>query len=84
MPLDVYFPNDIAQGIVAVTVASLSASVANGAANVEYARGVIDSARAHALNYGISWAPLACEVREVLAGNELLDVVAWALPGGEK
>jgi hypothetical protein len=82
--LDIYFQDNLTQGIAAVTCAMLSASVANGGANVEYCRGVLDTSRAFALIYGIPWVEVAGPVREVLAGNVLLDVVALALPGGEK
>ena len=85
MALEVYFRNDVAQGIVAVTVAMLSASVATGAANVEYCRGVVDTARAHALNYGIPWSGLARDLSETLSDagrNDLLSLVTRALPGG--
>ena len=84
MALEVYFKDDIAQGIVAVTVAMLSASVANGAANIEYCRGVLDTNRAHALNYGIRWSAIAGDLHQTLndAGrNDLLELVTRALPG---
>ena len=84
MALDVYFKNDIAQGIVAVTVAMLSAAVANGAANIEYCRGVLDTNRAHALNYGIPWTGIAVDLRQTLSDagrNDLLELVTRALPG---
>ena len=45
--------DDIAQGIVAVTVAMLSASIAHGSTNLEYVRGVRDKSSAQALNCGI-------------------------------
>jgi hypothetical protein len=62
MALDVYFKDDVGQGIVAVAVAMLGAAVANGAANVEYCRGVADTSRAQALNYGLSWPALRREI----------------------
>lgn len=83
MALEVYFKDDVAQGIVAVTVAMLSASVANGASNLEYCRGVVDTARAHALNYGIPWSGLACNLSQTLSDageNDLLALVTKALP----
>ena len=85
MALEVYFKDDIAQGIVAVTVAMLSASVAHGGTNVEYCRGVLDTARAQALNYGLPWTGLMSELRGTLTDGErddLLDLVARALPSG--
>jgi hypothetical protein len=74
MALEVYFKDDIAQGIVAVTVAMLSTADAHGWTNVEYVRGALDLARAQALNYGIPWASLkrgivvtlSCDVRALI------------------
>ena len=85
MALEVYFKEDIAQGIVAVTVAMLSAAVAHGGTNAEYCRGVLDTARAHALNYGIPWTSIVGELRGMLSAgerNDLLDLLARALPSG--
>ena len=77
-----YDANDIAQGILSITVAQLTASAAAGA-NVEYCRGVIDAARAQALNYGIPWVGLVEDMEKALAGDgKLLEMVALALPGG--
>ena len=83
MALEVYFKDDVAQGIVAVTVAMLSASVAHGAINVEYCRGVVDTARAQALNYGIPWSGLVCDLSLTLSDagrDDLLALVTRALP----
>ena len=85
MALDVYFKEDIAQGIVAVAVAMLSTAVAHGGTNLEYCRGVLDTARAQALNYGIPWTALGGELRVTLQSaerNDLLELVAAALPRG--
>ena len=85
MALEVFFKEDIAQGIVAVTVAMLSASVAHGGTNVEYCRGILDTARAQALNYGIPWSGLMTTLYGTLSDGErddLLDLVARALPSG--
>jgi hypothetical protein len=85
MPLEVYFREDIAQGIVAVTVAMLSAAVAHGGTNAEYCRGVLDSARAQALNYGIPWSAVMGELKETLSISErddLLELVAQTMPSG--
>lgn len=71
MALEVYFRDDIAQGIACVTVAMLSASMAHGGTNVEYCRGVMDSARAQAVNYGISWAALVADMRGLLKVNHI-------------
>ena len=85
MALDCWFREELAQSIIAVAVAMLSASVANGASNIEHARGVIDTSRAQALNYGISWRELVADLEATLidAGqNDLLDLVTKALPHG--
>ncbi len=61
-----YFKDDIAQGIVAITVAVISTAIAHGCTNQEHTRGVLDSARAQALNYGIDWPELAETMRGAL------------------
>jgi hypothetical protein len=83
MALEVYFKDDIAQGIVAVTVAMLSASIAHGSTNLEYVRGVLDNSRAQALNYGIPWSAIEGDMQKMLSDRkrgDLLDLVARALP----
>ena len=86
MALDVYFQEDIAQGIVAVAVGMLAAAAAHGATNVEYCRGVLDTVRAQALNYRIPWSQLLGELRGALADGgqeDLLEVIAGILPSAE-
>jgi hypothetical protein len=85
MAVEVFAKDDIAQGIVAVTVAMLSAAVAHGGTNIEYCRGVLDTARAQALNYGVPWSTLMGDLRGTLSDGErddVLDLVARALPSG--
>ena len=75
--LEIYFRNDIAQGILSITVAQLTASIASGP-NVEYVRGVVDTARAHALNYGIPWPVLVTTMRSAIKDTgtpDLLELV---------
>lgn len=74
--LDIYFKEDLSKGIAAVTVAMLSAAVANGGANAEYCRGVLDTNRAHALNHGIRWCDIAVEVRQALFDGGRGDLLA--------
>jgi hypothetical protein len=86
MALEVYFQEDIAQGIVAVAVGMLTAAAAHGATNVEYCRGVLDTVRAQALNYRIPWSQLQGQLRGALADGgqeDLLEVIAGALPSVE-
>jgi hypothetical protein len=76
MPLQVCFQDDIAQGIVAVTVAMFSASIAHGNMNLEYVRGILNSARAQALNYGLEWPAIVRQLQGELSNqNQLLDAV---------
>ena len=85
MGLDVYFREDVRQGIVAVAAAMLSTAVAHGVSNVEYCRGVLDTSRAQALNYGMSWSDIQLDLQGVLAETgrrELLDLLARAIPSG--
>jgi len=85
MALDVYFKDDIAQEIASVVVSMLSTAIAHGGSNVEYCRGVLDMARAQAVNYGIAWPPMLAELRATLSGDEpqaLLDLAAPYLPAG--
>lgn len=69
MALDLYFKDDVAQRIVSIAVAMLSAAVANGGANVEYCRGVIDTSRAQALNYGLAWGALSGAIWSALGDD---------------
>ena len=82
MALDVYFRDDIQQGIVSIAVAMLSTAAAHGGTNVEYCRGVLDTTRAQALNYGIPWSALAGEMRAALVEGgraDMLELVAQSM-----
>lgn len=79
MAFDVYFRDDIAQGIVSIAVAMLSTAVAHGGTNMEYVRGVMDTSRAQALNYGIPWGSIMTDLQTALIENEkqeILELVA--------
>jgi hypothetical protein len=75
MGYEVYFRDDIAQGIVSIAVAMLSTAVAHGGTNLEYCRGVLDTAKAQALNYGIPWRSLMSDLRSTLIEDERTDVL---------
>jgi len=75
MALDVYFREDVAQGIVSIAVAMLSTSVAHGGTNLEYCRGVLDTVRAQAVSYGIPWTSLMTDLRAILLESERSDVL---------
>jgi len=84
MALDVYFREDIAQGIVSIAVAMLSTSIAHGGTNLEYCRGILDTVRAQAVSYGIPWTAVLAELQTVLLESQrsdVLDLVARSLPG---
>lgn len=75
MALDVYFPADLQNHIVAVAAAMLASAIAHGGTNVEYCRGVLDMARAQALNYGLSWPVLVRSLHDVLGECEQQDIL---------
>lgn len=77
MALDVYFRFEIAHALTAVAVGMISASVANGADNIEYIRGMLETTRANAEAFGIEWSPIVAKLRE----TRQADVLAL-LPGG--
>lgn len=84
MALEVFFKDDIRQGLVAVAVAMLSTAVAHGGMNVEYCRGILDALRAQALSYGMSWPGIVADLQAALVDvgrAELLDLLLPALPG---
>jgi hypothetical protein len=67
MALDVYFREDIRQGILAVTLVAIRTYVANQGSNAEHLRGVLDLAQAQAALYGLSWPTLLAELRALLS-----------------
>jgi len=70
----VYFRHDIANHITAVALAMLSSAAAHGGGNVEYVRGVIDTARAQCTSFGIEWPPVKAHLRAAMVeGRELLE-----------
>jgi len=72
-----YTTTDVARQLTAVAVAMLSTSAAHGGTNVEYCRGVIDTARAQALGYGIPWPAVEAELRAALGERgQVLELVA--------
>jgi hypothetical protein len=83
LTLEVYFREDIRQGIVAVAVAMLSTAVAHGSGNVEYCRGILDASRAQALNYGLPWSSVLVDIQGELTGvgrADLLEFITRVLP----
>ena len=76
MSLEVWFPENIENSIAAVTVAKLTAAAANGWTNVEYCVGVLDTAHALALNFGIGWKSVRDKVRNAISEAQLLTLSA--------
>jgi len=66
MPLDVYFPPDIAHGIMCSVLAMYRAHVANGATNPDWFKGVLDMAESQALLYGLPWPTMRVQIEERL------------------
>lgn len=74
MSLDIYFREDIKHHVIATVVGMLLSQMAASGANVEFCRGVVCTARAYALNYGVD---ITGDVQRELDSNghgELLSV----------
>ncbi len=89
MALSVYFDTEIRNGIKATLIASLSASIAGGAGNVEYARGLVDFAKAQATLYDIDVPEMLGKVKVTLTGlgvdvGDLLETGAKQMLEGGK
>jgi len=65
--------DEVRAGLVSVAVNTLTTATANGAANVEHARGVLDGVRAAALAFRLDWPTTAATIRRNLADVGLLD-----------
>lgn len=63
MGLEVRFPSDLENAIVSTTVSTLASACAHGFGNVEYLRGVWDTARAQSLAFGLDWASIRERIR---------------------
>lgn len=60
---ETYLRSEVMQGIIAVAVAMLTSAQAHGGGNIEYVRGVLDTTRAQAINYGVSWHEMSAQIR---------------------
>ena len=69
MALDVYFREDIRQGILAATLVAIRTYVANQGSNADHLRGMLDLAEAQAALYGLSWPRLLAELRALLGAG---------------
>jgi hypothetical protein len=69
MTLDVYFREDIRQGILAAMLIAIRTFVANEGSNAEHLRGMLDLAEAQAVLYSLSWPALLAELRASLNGG---------------
>jgi hypothetical protein len=82
MAFDVYFRDDIQDRIVGVLVGALAATVAQGSANLEHTRGVIDGQKALAATFCLRWPSIRNATRVYLIENEqdnLLQIAARVL-----
>ena len=80
MALDVYFPEDLRQGLAGAIALVVETARAAGPPNADYLRGVLALARAQALAYGIAWADILADVRSATGGQEY-DAMGLLAPG---
>jgi hypothetical protein len=66
MTLDMYFREDIRQGILAAMLVAVRTYVANEGSNAEHMRGMLDLAEAQTALYDLSWPALLAELRASL------------------
>lgn len=78
MSLDVYFKQDIYNSVKSSVLLVIKVSVANGASNVEYIRGILDLAHAQCIDYGINWRQLVSELRPE-CGTRTLELLESSL-----
>jgi hypothetical protein len=64
MAVNVIHIDRIQDRIVAVVVGMLSSARAYGGRNLEYERGIRDTARAFAVAFGVEWRPLYRKIRK--------------------
>lgn len=81
MSLDVYFREDIRQGILAAMLVAIRTYGANEGSNAEHLRGMLDLAEAQAALYGLSWPALLAELRASLSAGPR-GTLDRALPAG--
>ena len=80
MSRDVYFREDVRDGVLSVAVAALRAAAANGTPDVSYCAGVVDTVHAVALAHGVGWDELQVAIRAQL---HAVGVAAVDLLGAE-
>jgi len=77
LALDVYFPEDLRQGIAGAIALTVETARAAGPVNRDFVRGVLALARAQALQYGIDWQAVIADVKGTLGGDhETLGLLA--------
>ena len=80
MALDVYFPQDLRQGLAGAIALTVETARAGGPVNRDFVRGVLALARAQALAYGIAWADILADVRAA-TGGQAYDEMGLLAPG---
>jgi len=83
MALEVYFREDIQQGIIASVLVAIKTYAANEGRNTDHLRGMLDLAQAQAALYGLSWPAIRSVVRESLSTG-LRELMDRALPVGQQ
>ena len=83
MALEVYFREDIRQGIIASVLVAVKTYAANEGQNTDHLRGMLDLAQAQAALYGLSWPAIRAVVRESLSTG-LRELMDRALPDSGK
>jgi len=66
LALDVYFPQDLRQGLAGAIALVVETARAAGPPNADYLRGVLALARAQALQYGIPWQAVIADVKATI------------------
>lgn len=72
MALDIYFPENVANGIASGLALLIETATASGNPNCEFVRGAVAMARAQALQYGLSWPDVLASVRATTGGEYAL------------
>ena len=78
---DCYLVKDGERMIISVATSMLCACAAHGGDNLEYARGVLDTSRGHALALGRDWVAVESEIKKLLVGAGHKDFAEWLLSG---
>jgi hypothetical protein len=82
MALDIWFAQDIRQGLAGALALTVEEATANGPPNANFVRGVVAMARAEALAYGLDWQAVIADIRAATGGTYALLLEAERAPTG--